>query len=259
MTITHSLLDQDTTSIKLAFSNVVTLDDGDKTTVHIVRYMRQRTQPRLVLFPDATLLQTWCNANQVEGAIVGGFFLRDQRLPLGEIWHGSHKISTVPFSAPWSTLRGSIYMSTTGNVQIDYRHILPDRPNGDLLQAGPLLVKDNISRVADGKDYEGFSAGAEQFDSDITAERHPRAAIGLSDSFIWSVVCDGRSQVDAGLTLQEFAEVLVNLGCQTALNLDGGGSASLVTNGKLLNHPRGDGQEYPEGRGIFNAIVFTEI
>ncbi len=124
MTIVHSLLDQDTTSIKLAFSNVVTLDDGDKTTVHIVRYMRQRTQPRLVLFPDATLLQTWCNANQVEDAIAGGFFLRDQRLPLGEIWHGGHKISTVPFLAPWSTLRGSVYMSTTGNVQIDYRHII---------------------------------------------------------------------------------------------------------------------------------------
>ena len=44
----------------------------------------------------------------------------------------------------------------------------------------------------DGEDTEGFSAGSGQFDSDITAERHPRCALGVSDDELLAVCCDGR-------------------------------------------------------------------
>ena len=61
-------------------------------------------------------------------------------------------------------------------------------------------------------DREGFSAGSSQFDSDITASRHPRAALALAGDAVLAVACDGRSRADAGLTLEEFASVLVELG-----------------------------------------------
>jgi exopolysaccharide biosynthesis protein len=65
-----------------------------------------------------------------------------------------------------------------------------------------MLVADGQVVVDD--DREGFSAGAGQFDSDITAE---------------------------------LARLLVSLGATDAINLDGGGSTTLVHHGHLLNRP----------------------
>ena len=106
-------------------------------------------------------------------------------------------------------------------------------------------------------DPEGFSAGQAQFDSDITDGRYPRAALGLAPGRLIAVACDGRSQREAGLTLEELARVLVSLGCHTAINLDGGGSTSLVSGGRLRNEPFG-GWETPEpgGRPVSTALLF---
>ena len=74
---------------------------------------------------------------------------------------------------------------------------------------------------------------------------------------MFAVACDGRSRHDAGLTLEELAALMAALGCETALNLDGGGSTSLVSGGRLRNRPRG-GWETPEvgGRPVSTALVF---
>jgi exopolysaccharide biosynthesis protein len=137
------------------------------------------------------------------------------------------------------------------------RDELPEAPRGDLLQAGPLLVRDTKPVYRRARDPEGFRAGAHQFDSDISDGRHPRAALGLADGRIYAVACDGRSRHDAGLTLEELAALMAALDCQTALNLDGGGSTSLVSGGRLRNRPRG-GYERPEpgGRPVSTALLF---
>src|SRR5205085_9989858 len=105
-------------------------------------------------------------------------------------------------------------------------------------QAGPLLVRGGVAVVVDGQDVEGFSAGAGQFDSDITDGRYPRAALGIDARRLVAVACDGRTRRDSGMTLGELAETMVGLGVTDALNLDGGGSASLVNHGRLRNRPR---------------------
>jgi exopolysaccharide biosynthesis protein len=105
---------------------------------------------------------------------------------------------------------------------------------------------------------EGFSAGAEQFDSDITQERHPRAALGLSEDALVAVACDARrSRVDAGLSMVELASVLVALGARHAINLDGGGSTTLVHRGHLLNRPYStQDQPAPQSRRVVTALAF---
>ncbi len=123
-------------------------------------------------------------------------------------------------------------------MRIAPREELPAAPRGDLLQAGPLLVREGRSLVVDGVDLEGFSAGRRQFDSDITRGRHPRAALGVGSGLVWAVACDGRSDEDAGMTLAELADYMVRLGVESAINLDGGGSTSLVLGGQLVNRPR---------------------
>jgi exopolysaccharide biosynthesis protein len=59
------------------------------------------------------------------------------------------------------------------------------------------------------------------------------------------------------MTLTELADTLVEIGATEALNLDGGGSASLVHQGRLRNRPREEhGMDVLGGRPIATAIVF---
>jgi hypothetical protein len=141
-------------------------------------------------------------------------------------------------------------------VRIAPRAELGPAPRGDLLQAGPLLVQAGRSVCSDGADPEGFSAAAHQFDSDITAGRHPRAALAVCGGCLLAVACDGRADDDAGLTLGELAQALLELGATDALNLDGGGSTSLVCGGRLRNTPR-EAHAVPGGRAISTALVFA--
>ena len=134
---------------------------------------------------------------------------------------------------------------------------LPPEPAGDLVQAGPLLVSGGRSLV-DGDDVEGFSAGAGQFDSDITVGRHPRCALGLTETELLAVCCDGRrTGVDAGLELGELARLLIGLGARDAINLDGGGSATLIHHGHLLNRPYSSRPAGPESRPVVTALLLT--
>jgi exopolysaccharide biosynthesis protein len=97
---------------------------------------------------------------------------------------------------------------------------------------------------------------ARQFDSDITRGRYPRAALAVTDERLLLIACDGRTGRDAGMTLSELASALVKLGATDALNLDGGGSASLVYDGRLRNRPREEhGVDLLEGRAIVTAIA----
>jgi hypothetical protein len=162
----------------------------------------------------------------------------------------------VPFDAPWAATRSCVHV-LGGDVSIAPRDALPAAPRGDLLQAGPLLVASGQPVYDRAGDPEGFSAGARQFDSDITAGRHPRAAFGIAPGRLLAVVCDGRSRHDAGLTLGELAALLAALGAETALNLDGGGSTTLVAGGRLRNQPRAD-WEHAElgGRPVSTALAF---
>ena len=100
--------------------------------------------------------------------------------------------------------------------------------------------------------------GRRQFDSDITSGRYPRAALAVADDALLAVACDGRSRADAGLSLVELARLLAELGAREAINLDGGGSTSLVCAGELRNRPRAEfGVPLPGGRAIATALVFS--
>ncbi|HWK25527.1 MAG TPA: phosphodiester glycosidase family protein [Solirubrobacter sp.] len=228
--------------------------DGDETTVYLVRHPRARTRLRAVHFPEPVRLDHWCAAQGRPEAIVAGFYLRDPFRPLGELRIGGAPVAHEPVTPPWGERRACVHADGAG-VAIARRDALPAEPGGDLLQAGPLLVRDG---TAVDIEPEGFSAGAAQFDSDITAERHPRCALGVNDRELLAVCCDGRrTGVDAGLDLAELARLLIAFGARDALNLDGGGSATLVHRGHLLNRPyTHHDQPAPESRPIVTALVF---
>lgn len=233
----------------------VRLRDGRRTTVHVARYDAAATTVRVAQVPGRPLA-AWCAERGLTEALVGGFFTRPAGTPLGELRLGGVRRGHVPFDAPWGAERACLHVEG-GEARIAPRHELAAEPRGDLLQAGPLLVRGGRAVYDRARDPEGFSAGARQFDSDITAERHPRAALALAHGQLLAVACDGRSLEDAGLTLEELAAVLVDLGAHAALNLDGGGSTTLVAGGRLRNAPYADvGVPEPGGRAVATAVLF---
>jgi hypothetical protein len=233
------------------------LADGEVTTVYAVRYPRRCTRARVVYFPRPEHLDVWCRRSGVEEAVVGGFFLRDPYRPLGELWIDGRAARHEPITGPYAARRGSVVIDE-GDVRLVEREAAPERPPGDLVQAGPLLVRDGTIVFDADDDREGFSAGAGQFDSDITDGRYPRAALGVSSEWLVALACDGRrSGVDAGLSMLELAEAMVELGMESAINLDGGGSTTLVHRGHLLNRPySAQNQPAPASRRVVSALAF---
>jgi Phosphodiester glycosidase len=237
----------------------LTLADGARTTLWVARYELARTELRVVRLRRAAPLEAWCEGEGLREALVGGFYLRDPGgpIPLGELRTRGIARRYIPFAAPFDAERACVH-AFRGQVRIAPRPEIEAQPRGDLLQAGPLLVRSGHVVYVDGQDCEGFSASAHQFDSDITAERHPRAALGVTDRHLLAVACDGRARGDAGLTLGELALALTEFGAIDALNLDGGGSTSLVCSGRLRNRPREQhGVELPGGRPVATALVFA--
>lgn len=248
------------------------LSDGATTTVHIAAYSRRDTAVRVAIFGKAEPLPTWCSRTQIFHAIIGGFFMRGPGLPVGEVWMRGMQVES--YLGPWASERGALYIDGQ-DLRIASRNVLPAEPTGDLIQAGPRLVTGGRSLIYEGAALDDFpKTWRRTNDTDITNRRYPRAAIGLNDQTIWAVVSDGPHTIpkrlrgnvptDAGLWLEELAEIMIALGATEALNLDGGGSSSLVYESKLINRPRAGihdpaeelGAIISQGRPIHSAIAF---
>lgn len=100
------------------------------------------------------------------------------------------------------------------------------------LQGGPGLVRDG--RVQIPYAWEGFSHG-------FYRVRTARSAIGITRANkILFVTVDRRSRRSSGMNLPELAALMHRLGARDAMNLDGGGSATLVVGGRVVSAlPRG--------------------
>lgn len=112
----------------------------------------------------------------------------------------------------------------------------------NVIGGGPLLVKGGKPSLDPLK---------EKFGEQFSSVRHPRTAVGSNkDGDIFFVVVDGRQAMSRGATLAELADLMVQLGCDQAINLDGGGSSTMVVGGVVLNRPS-DGIE----RAVANGVV----
>jgi hypothetical protein len=66
----------------------------------------------------------------------------------------------------------------------------------------------------------------------------PRTAVGYTtDRHVIILVADGRQTSSEGLSLTELAQVMIELGCTEAMNLDGGGSTQMAIGGNYVNSP----------------------
>ncbi len=122
----------------------------------------------------------------------------------------------------------------------------------DILACGPLLI---IEGVIPSEYLTSIGAHC--------TSRHPRSAVGITTGYhLILLTADGRTEMADGMTCEELAQVMKQLGCPDAMNLDGGGSTTLWGAGELyggvLNYPSDNG-EYDHGgeRACSNAIAIT--
>ncbi len=114
-------------------------------------------------------------------------------------------------------------------------------------------------KVAIGGSVRLLRAGAVTVTDDVAL--HPRTAVGYDrdTNTLHLVVVDGRSESSSGTTLVGLARLMASLGDDEALNLDGGGSSTMVAADAsgvvgLRNSPSG-GRE----RRIPNALGFRYV
>lgn len=115
-----------------------------------------------------------------------------------------------------------------------------------LLGSTPVLIKDGE-----------ITATVLQGTSSFYTKRHPRTAVGITSKGAWVLlVVDGRQSHSVGMTLLELATYMKSLGCVNALNLDGGGSSTLVIHNTVMNKPSGREYSIVKGeRPVSNCLL----
>ena len=127
---------------------------------------------------------------------------------------------------------GDFQFVTEGDVSLD--NLLQ---NGALqvFSFGPTLLKN------------GSIAVSENEEVGMAMASNPRTAIGrLGKNHYVFVVSDGRTEESAGLSLYQLASFMKSLGVSDAYNLDGGGSSTMVFQGKIINNPTTNGHSIEE-------------
>jgi len=104
---------------------------------------------------------------------------------------------------------------------------------------GPVLLQNGEIKITNNEELK--------FTGKAIEDKHPRTCMGYtSDGRLIVMVIQGRFPgIAEGATLTQEAQLLKDLGCVEALNLDGGGSSCMIVNGKETIKPSEKGEERP--------------
>ena len=90
--------------------------------------------------------------------------------------------------------------------------------------------------------------------SDSFKGRNPRTMVAWNATHLFLIAVDGRQTFSVGMTFDEMAAFCIDyLGVTDCINLDGGGSTTMVVNGSVVNSPSGGTQ-----RAIANAVLLVK-
>ncbi|MBP9120032.1 MAG: phosphodiester glycosidase family protein [Ignavibacterium sp.] len=107
--------------------------------------------------------------------------------------------------------------------------------------------------VKDGKSLIKSNLNIEDVIQRFSENRHPRTGVGFSkdSTTVYFITVDGRQQMSRGMSLLEFADLMIDEGIYQGLNLDGGGSTTMIINNKVVNSPSDNTGE----RAVGNCLV----
>ncbi|MBM3208112.1 MAG: phosphodiester glycosidase family protein [Chlamydiae bacterium] len=120
----------------------------------------------------------------------------------------------------------------------------------DYIVGGVPLLINNSEKVTD--------VESELATENFLFNKHSRTAIGILPNGHWIFVVVDKTEFAEGMTIDELIDLMAQFGCVHALNLDGGGSSTMVHNGVVKNSPHGDedeGEGQKTVRRVSDAIV----
>lgn len=221
--------------------------------IHVVRIdldapgIRFYVQPGRENIPAQTVSQ-FLDTNDLQLAINADYFepWRDN-FPWDYYPHVGDPVNTrglaasegIVYSQGYAQSYDTLYISAENRVSFD-------TPNGNIYNA----VSGNVILMLNG------IIQVDEAVSGYVGDRHPRTAVGLDESgrTLILLLVDGRQpNYSEGVSLRELAELMREYGAYHAMNLDGGGSTTLVVEGtdgapQVLNSPihnRIPGRERP--------------
>lgn len=134
--------------------------------------------------------------------------------------------------------------SKAKNIELEVQTTPEWKDVKHIIGGGPYLVKDGQVFI----DIKEQKLGA-------IGGKNPRSAIGYTaNNNLIIVAVDGRENSSVGMTLSELANFMKSIGCENAMNLDGGGSTVLYVNGRVVNSPKVKG-----GIALSNALTLNRV
>ena len=199
-------------------------------------------------FKTTELLARLATREKVVGGVNGDFFVLKDGTPTNLLVVDGRML-TPPNRRPVLAL-DSAGVPHIARFTLEEGRLSPFHPR-QAVGGQPILATDSaLDAAVDTAGNKGFR------------ERNPRTAAGIARGgrTIIFVAVDGREYENAGMTLREMGDLMLGLGARDAINLDGGGSTTMVfadpdSGGKLriANHPSDKGGERTVGDAL--AVV----
>jgi hypothetical protein len=224
-------------------SRMETTEDGI-VRFHAARIDLDASGAELIVSPPSykgARTSTFARDMGAQVAINGGFWTLVTHKPLGLLVTAGRKWKDAADDEEYGFLGvdkdGKAWISPPEEV---YKN--PAKSLSLALSGTPMIVRQGRVAKVNGCGY--------------VCMKHPRAAVGLDQAgkSLFLVVSDGRQEDSASISLKSLARFMLDIGVWDALNLDGGGSATLFIDklGGIVNKPC-EGRE----RSVLNSMAIV--
>jgi exopolysaccharide biosynthesis protein len=224
----------------------------DINLLRIPRTMVGQTLTFDLAYEDSLLLPTSTFAQRARAiaAINAGFFNMERggsvtylerldTLVAGPLSDSLHRIQLNPH------FNAAVVIDSLGQLQLDTartpQHYLKSQAENAVLLTGPMLLLDSVALPL-------------LTEKSFVSKAHPRSCLCSTAEDYLLITVDGRRVGATGMSLPSLQQFLLGLGCDDALNLDGGGSTTLWFQDSLLNRPSDKTGERP----VANALLLLE-
>jgi exopolysaccharide biosynthesis protein len=207
-----------------------------------------REDNKLIIYNQFYGTSTGTSNHGFEASVnpISTWFANDTIYYLVDSINDAGENTTIPAGSAVISASGTIanYLNTHISVCDTIKIILSIRPSvnklKEMIGGHPIIVED------------GYSTSMNPNNSFVYT-RHPRTAVGINKDTtkLFLVTVDGRQASSLGMNLYELADLMLQLGVYHGINLDGGGSTTMVIRNEVVNTPSDVSGERP----VSNALL----
>lgn len=164
---------------------------------------------------------------------------KNRKADVAWIYTDSVKKKAFSFQYPQSPCKDDLNSYSSKYIKFAHNTGIKKWKMRTAVGGGPVLVQQGEVKISNNDELK--------FSGKAIDDKHPRTCMGYTkDGRLIVMVIQGRYKgIAEGADLKEEAQLLKDIGCEEALNLDGGGSSCMLINGKETIKPSEKGEERP--------------